>query len=338
VTNQGRSRKKILFVVTRRIGDSIAITPAIRAAYKHYPSANIIVICKKGLSDIFLNNRFISNVIEISTPRAKLKYFFSMKNRFDVCFAYTENRSFLKLANRIAKITYNYYPNNEKNLITGVQYIEQPDKKSREHIILENLALLSLEGIQHNGYRMDFELMQQEQDNVNIKLSQLKQKDSLLVCLKIKSHPQKNFRDWSIARFSELIDLLIGAAPGIKFAIVGAKQESESIDDLCNRHPFCTKAFYGQSLRETAAIVFASDLYIGVDTGVTQIASCGSVPMIGLYHCLITKERAGPLEHPSDFSINMSVPTSGCSRSYGSMDVILAKDILRIVEQAVKLN
>ncbi len=124
-----------------------------------------------------------------------------------MCFAYTENRSFLKLANRIAKTTYSYYPNNEKNLITGAQYIEQPDKIQREHIVLENLALLSAEGIQHDGYRMDLELTQREKDKINVKLAQLKQDNSLLVCLKIKSHPQKSFRDWSITRFSKLIYL-----------------------------------------------------------------------------------------------------------------------------------
>ncbi len=72
--------------------------------------------------------------------------------------------------------------------------------------------------------------------------------------------------------------------------------------------------------------------------GVTQIASCGNVPMIGLYQCLITKERAGPLEHPCDFSLNMPTPSSGCSKNLNSMGIISAKDVFHAAEKAVRLN
>lgn len=330
--------KKILFVVTRRIGDSMAITPAIRAAYRHYPNAEIVVICKKGLTDLFLNNPFISKVITVSTPKAKLLYFLPIKNRFDVCFAYTESRSFVKLANKLSKKTYGFFPDNSDNAIAGVDYIEKPSYVNRPHIILENLELLLKERVQHDGYRMDFQLTEPEKDTAKHTLKVIASDTSMLICLKIASHPQKSFRDWSVERFSELIDLVVEINPRIRFIVVGAKQESQTIDNLCKRHPAHTASFYDQSIRETAAIVFASDLYLGVDTGITQIASCGNFPVVGLYHCLIGRKKAGPLQHPCDFSLDMPVSSDQCKRENGSMDIISAVDVLDSIKRAVKLD
>jgi|GEM_PF-2977541 len=333
-----QNSQKILFVVTRRIGDSIAITPAIRAAYKHYPNAEVVVMCKKGLADLFVNNKFISKVKEIRTPKAKLLYFISVKNRFDVCFAYTDSQSFVKLANKLSKKTYSFFPDNPDKSVAGVYYKEKPNNINRPHIILENLELLLEEGIQHAGYRMNFNLTQTEINQAEFALQSIKQDSSVLICLKITSHPQKSFRDWSVERFSELISLIVGVDPGARFVVVGAKQESEAIDDLCKKHSACTVSFYDQSIRETAAIVFASDLYLGVDTGITQIASCGNFPIVGLYHCLIGKERAGPLENPCDFSLNMTILSGRCERKKGSMDTIFATDVFDSVKQAIRLS
>jgi len=328
-------KTKILFTVTKRIGDSIAITPAIRAVAKNYPNSDITVICKKNLRDVFILNSHVSNVICLNTPMAKIIRFFTFFKKFDQCFAYTENFSFIKLSSRISRKTYSFIPDNKKNYINGINYIERFSSEDRPHIIIENLELVCHNKIAHDGYRMDFAVSQEELLEARNPLHALKINNSELVCLKIKSHPQKSFRDWPIERFSELITRILKKSPKTKFIIVGSPSESEYAEILKKKYPDSVFVFCNQNLRKTAAILYSCDIYIGVDTGITQLACCSNIPIIGLYHCLIKKEKAGPLDYPHDYSINMPVSSRNCVRDENSMNIISSQ---MVFDQYLKIN
>jgi len=317
---------KVLFVITKRIGDALSVTPAIRSVYKHYPNCEITVYCKNNLTDLFEDNPYVKNIKVFSSSKAKLLSIIQFRKIFDKCFFYSENKSFFGLAIKNSKNVFAFDSPYLKK-IDNVEIIRRFLPEQRPHIIIENLELISRANINLNGTQMDYYLSEEDVAYQNNFFQRIRQGNEKIFCLKIMSDPGKKFRDWSLNRFSELILLILENYAFSQVLIVGSSSEKLAANKLCSIYPERVHAFCNQSLSQTAAIVFGSDFYIGVDTGITQIASCSNKPMIGLYHCLIGKRKAGPLNNKLDYSIDMPTPEEGCLRKEGTMDIISAKEV-----------
>jgi len=317
---------KVLFVITKRIGDALSVTPAIRSVYKHYPNCEITVYCKNNLTDLFADNPYVKNIKVFSSSKAKLLSIIQFRKIFDKCFFYSENKSFFGLAIKNSKNVFAFDSPYLKK-IDNVEIIRRFLPEQRPHIIIENLELISRANINLNGTQMDYYLSEEDVAYQNNFFQRIRQGNEKIFCLKIMSDPGKKFRDWSLNRFSELILLILENYAFSQVLIVGSSSEKLAANKLCSIYPERVHAFCNQSLSQTAAIVFGSDFYIGVDTGITQIASCSNKPMIGLYHCLIGKRKAGPLNNKLDYSIDMPTPEKGCLRKEGTMDIISAKEV-----------
>ena len=318
---------KVLFVITKRIGDALSVTPAIRSVYKHYPNCEITVYCKNNLTDLFADNPYVKNIKVFSSSKAKLLSIIQFRKIFDKCFFYSENKSFFGLAIKNSKNVFAFDSPYLKK-IDNVEIVRRFLPEQRPHIIIENLELISRANINLNGTQMDYYLSEEDVAYQNNFFQRIRQGNEKIFCLKIMSDPGKKFRDWSLNRFSELIRLILENYAFSQVLIVGSSSEKLAANKLCSIYPERVHAFCNQSLSQTAAIVFGSDFYIGVDTGITQIASCSNKPMIGLYHCLIGKRKAGPLNNKLDYSIDMPTPEKGCLRKEGTMDIITAKEVL----------
>lgn len=324
--------RKVLFTITRRIGDSITITPSIRAAYLHYPNTEITLICKKGLEGIFKQNKYIKHIKSITNQKARLIRHYSPKT-YELGFIFSENKAFSRLAQRISQNSYAYFPDNKKNILSGINYIPRVDKQERPHIIIENLNVLSSEKIATQFYALDFTLKHNERKKAHNKLIDIKTRSSLLICLKIKSHPAKSFRDWPLENFVKLVSLILASDPDTNFIIVGSIDESKEIDKLTDNFPENIHSHYRQSLRETASLIYQCDMYIGVDTGVTHLAACKKFPIIGLYHHSIGTKKAGPYKHPMDFSLD-SPPLDGSKEKSRAMKMLSPETVFNTFQHA----
>jgi len=324
--------RKVSFTITRRIGDSITITPSIRAAYLHYPNTEITLICKKGLEGIFEQNKYIKKIKSFTTQQARMTRYLPQKNN-DIGFIYSENKTFTKLSSRTSDINYSYIPDNKRNIVNGINYIPRIEKQRRPHIIIENLNVLSLEKITTKLYALDFSLKHNERKKAHNKLIDIKTRSSLLICLKIKSHPAKSFRDWPLENFIKLVSLILASAPDAHFIVVGSMDESMEIDKLTSIFPENIHSYYRQSLRETASLIYQCDMYIGVDTGVTHIATCKKFPIIGLYHHSIGTKKAGPYRHPMDFSLDSPILDGSKDRSH-SMKMLSPETVFNTFKNA----
>jgi len=317
---------RVLFVITKRIGDAMSVTPAIRSVYKHYPNCEITVYCKNNLTDLFVGNPYVKNINTFSSSKAKLLSIIQFRKIFEKCFFYSENKSLFGLAIKNSKNVFAFdSPYLKKN--DNVEIIRRFSPKHRPHIIIENLELISRANINSDGTQMDYFLSEEDVSYQSNLFQRIRQGNEKIFCLKIMSDPGKKFRDWSLNRFSELIRLILENYAFSQVLIVGSSSEKGEASKLCSINLKRVHAFCNQTLSKTAAIVFGSDFYIGVDTGITQIASCSKKPMIGLYHCLIGKRKAGPLNNRLDHSIDMPTPEEGCLRKEGSIDIITAKEV-----------
>jgi heptosyltransferase-3 len=71
----------------------------------------------------------------------------------------------------------------------------------------------------------------------------------------------------------------------------------------------CATLYAGRlRLRETAALMSITDLYLGVDTGPTHVMSAFDVPLVGLYHCFSPGRLIGPLDHPCFYAVDHPRP------------------------------
>jgi heptosyltransferase-3 len=102
-----------------------------------------------------------------------------------------------------------------------------------------------------------------------------------------------------VASFAALADRLVEEWPGARFILLGDAQARTASEPFLQRHAERTLVAAGRTrLRESAALIGESDLYIGVDTGPTHIAGALGVHMVAMYHCLYPGRLLGPLEHP----------------------------------------
>ena len=126
-----------------------------------------------------------------------------------------------------------------------------------------------------------------------------------LIGLQVASFPTKTYRDWPIENFFELSREILKRWRHTGFLIFGGRKEKQRTSWLKQQLGDNACLFAGQlSLRETAALMSQTDLYVGVDTGPTHLMSSFDIPIIGLYHPRHKAINVGPKDHPLNFSLD----------------------------------
>jgi len=160
--------------------------------------------------------------------------------------------------------------------------------------------------------------------------------NKILVGIQAVGFPTKSYRDWPIEYFSELCTKMIDKNLNIHFLIYGGcdEKEKKKIDWLFDSLMGHATSLIGMPLRETAAVMSRTNLYIGVNTGPTHIMSTFDIPMIVLNHCLLKDSIYGALGHPHYFPID-HLDDERCSEN-SSMGDISVKVVLDTVNKIFK--
>jgi heptosyltransferase III len=109
----------------------------------------------------------------------------------------------------------------------------------------------------------------------------------------------KPHRDWPVERFIELAHALVKHDPDTRFVVLGDQHARDASRRFMEIHGARTLLAAGSTtLRETAALISVTDLYVGVDTGPTHIAGALGVAMVALYHRDYPGRNLMPLDHP----------------------------------------
>lgn len=155
------------------------------------------------------------------------------------------------------------------------------------------------------------------------------------ICLQVASFPTKAYRDWPIEYFADLCNRILNLWPSAHFLVIGGPEEKQRTHWLHEKLGSSSHLFAGTlTLRQTAALMSLSHLYIGVDTGPTHLMSTFDIPLIGLYHCLSSSAHTGPLDHPSAYLIDHPATGNQCS-DRSSMDEISVDSVFSKVRQAL---
>lgn len=297
-----------LVINVSRIGDTLLVTPALRAIAGAYPGARITVLCHPKRAEILKHFSFVARVGGITKNSAPWRGRLPGQ-RYDYALVYSFDEALVAYALRVAEQVVAFRQKDEALNRQLHRIVEVPAFQS-EHSILQLLRLPAALDIQPAGLRLAYQISPAERAWAKVRLAaDLPGGASPLIGLQVASFPTKSYRDWPVEHFAELADRLVDELVHVCFLIFGGSAERTRTDWLVARLGRRAMPYAGRlTLRQTAALMSLTDLYIGVDTGPTHIMSTFDIPLVGLYHCFSPSRLIGALEHPCFYPVDHPRP------------------------------
>ena len=297
---------EILVINVARIGDTLLVTPALRALKERFPFANLTVLAHPKRKEVLQGIPFIDHLGGITPKRARWMGWLSGK-RYDLALVYGKDLPLVRYALRVAR---HVVVVGWKDLPSAKRLTVVPPL-SRDislHAVDERMRLVEAIGVELRQRRLAFRVTDEERQAADQWLrARGVENRHPLIGLQICSFPTKAHRDWPLESFRSLMQRLAAEWPVSVFVILGDHLARAAAVPLIEPFPGRVLVAAGETnLRQTGALISQLDLYIGVDTGPTHIAGALDVPMVAMYHAdypgrnLAPLDRSGciVLEHP----------------------------------------
>jgi heptosyltransferase-3 len=301
----------ILVINVSRIGDTLLVTPAVRALAKAWPQARITFLGHPKRIEVIEHLPFVAQTGSITKHRTWWKGWLSGK-RWDLALAYGFDRPLvayaLRSAQRVVAFRQDEPPLDEKMY----RCVNRPAFQS-DHAARFPLLLTRALGIPDAGYRLAYEVTGEERSWARRTLASLPADARPLVGMQIASFPTKGYRDWPLEHFAALCERIRGGWPKAHFLAFGGALERGRTAALARRFAPRSTDYAGRlTLRQSAALMNELDLYIGVDTGPTHIMGALEAPMVALYHCYSPSRLLAPLERARCYVVDHPRAAQGC--------------------------
>lgn len=324
----------VLFIAVSRIGDTLFATPAIRAVASAWPAARITVLGHPKRAEVFEHLPWVHRVGSISKRRAPWMGRLGGA-RYDIAFVFGFDEPLVAYALRVARKVI-AFEQADGRLNSRLHAAVPPPPFQSEHAVLQLLRLPAAAGVPPAGLRIAFRTTADETAGAQ----RLLENEGLagrqpLIGLQVASFPTKAYRDWPIEAFAELCRRILARWPEAGFLIYGGSEEKERTAWLKQQLGDRAALFAGRlTLRQTAALMSLTDLYVGVDTGPTHIMSAFDIPMVAMYHCFSPSTLTGPLEHPCAYLLDHPAGRERC-RETSTMAQISVEAVFAQVERAL---
>jgi heptosyltransferase-3 len=326
--------QRILYINVSRIGDTLLVTPAVRAVATVFPEAEITLLGHPKRAQILSNLRFVDRVGTISKYRAPWLGRFG-KKQFDLAFVCGYDHALVDYALRVATKVIAFRQPDETLNSRLFCAVEHPTFQT-SHAVQIQLLLPAAAGISPAGLNLAYTVTTEETQWAQTELTRtLPAAASPLIALQVASFPTKAYRDWPIDHFIALTDRIRASWPKAHFLILGGGEEKQRTLLLTNHLGKAATHYAGQlTLRQTAALMNELDLYVGVDTGPTHIMGALHRPMVALYHGYSPSRVLAPLDHPCAYVVDHPLADLGCSPDTPMSDISVER-VWQTVEQAL---
>lgn len=299
-----RAPARILVINVCRIGDTLLATPAIRALAKAFPGAEITVLGHPKRIEVLEHLPFIARTGGISKVASRFAGRVGGA-RWDLALVYGFDAPLVAYALRVAKEVVAFRQDDAALDARLHRAVERPAFQAAHSVHLA-LRLTDAIGIAHAGYRLAYQVTGEESAWAQARLGPAR---GPRVGLQLASFPTKAYRDWPLASFIALARAIRERRPASEFLVFGGPEDSERALELARAlGSGCTVLAGTLSLRQTAAVMSRTQLYVGVDTGPTHMMSCFDIPLVALYHCYSPSRLIGALEHPRYFPVDHPRP------------------------------
>ncbi|WP_319241440.1 glycosyltransferase family 9 protein [uncultured Propionivibrio sp.] len=313
--------QKILYINVSRIGDTLLVSPAVRAVATAFPDAEITLLGHPKRSEIFRHLPFVHHTGSINKQRAPWMGWFD-RNKYDMAFVCGYDTPLLKYALRVSKKVVAF--RQDSNDINAKLFkVVEPPAFQAEHAVDIQLRLPAAVGIPPAGRALAYQVTEAESRWARAELARTTPPPSSpLIGLQVASFPTKAYRDWPVDHFMALTDKIRSGWPDAHFLIFGGTEETVRTNQLQQHLGNASTLYAGRlTLRQTASLMNEIDLYIGVDTGPTHIMSALHRPMIALYHGYSPSRCLAPLEHPCAYIVDHPLADRDCSTEAPMSDI-----------------
>jgi len=303
---------RVLAIVVARIGDTLLVTPALRALKAACGAGELHVMAHPKRMDLLRHLPFVDRLSPITPFRARLRGRLGAR-RHDVGVVWADDEAILGYALRAARRVVAFRRGDASLDGRLAAAVARPGRPT--HAVIERLMLAEAAGARCADPRLAFRVTEAEAGQARrLVASALPGTDGPLVGLQIQSFPTKRYRDWPAGHFAQLLDRLFAASRGARALVLGDAQSEAAARALVQRHPERVASLAGRlSLRELAAVLACLDLYVGVDTGPTHLAGALGIPMVALYHCRHRGSLLAPLDHPALTVIEHPAADADCT-------------------------
>lgn len=329
------AQPSFLFINVSRIGDTLFAAPALRALAAAYPGSPITVLGHPRRVEVLRHLPFATRVAAISKRSAWWRGRIGAR-RYDYALVYNFDEALVAYALRVAERVVAFRQADEALNRRMYRCVEPPPFQS-EHAVLQRLRLTAALGVPAAGLRLAYCVTPAETTTARARLAaDIPPRASPLIGLQVASFPTKPYRDWPVEYFTSLVAHIRADWPHAHFLIYGGTEERTRVEWLGAQLGAAATLYAGKlTLRETAAIMSLTDLYLGVDTGPTHIMSAFDIPLVGLYHCLSSSRMTGPLEHPKLYVIDHPRSRQDCTEA-ASMSEITVESVLDRIRRALR--
>lgn len=288
----------ILVIQVSRIGDTLLTTPALAAIAAANPGAKLTVLGHAKRHKVLEHLPGITTHGTISKHSAPWRGRLPFK-AYDLAFVYGLDAPLVRYALRVARRVVAFRQGNpalEAHLAAALPW----PAPEHVHWVDRLLALPRALDMPATTRRIQYQVTPQEGAEASARLYAAGLHEAQpCIGLQVASFPTKAHRDWPIEHFIALTDALRARWPGAGFLLYGGPDDRPRTAQLKEKLGARALDLAGRlSLRQSAAMMSQTGLYIGVDTGPTHLMSAFDIPMVALYHSLYPSAIYGPLDHP----------------------------------------
>lgn len=324
---------RVLVINVSRIGDTLLVTPALRALASAWPRAELHFLGHPKRFEILRHLPCVASAGALSKQRAPWRGWLSGK-RFDLALVLGFDRPLVAYALRVARRVVAFRQADAALDRRLFRCVEPPPFQSMHAALIPLLLTRALQ-VPDAGLRLAYRVTEREAARARARLEQkLPANAHPVVGFQVASFPTKAFRDWPLERFAELGGRIAARWPRAHLVLFGGATDRKRTSELVRRLNGRATSFAGAcTLRESAALMNQLDLYVGVDTGPTHIMGALEPPMIAMYHCQSPSSFLMPLERPRCHVVDHP-RTQGCSAET-PMDEISVDAVWERVQRAL---
>lgn len=310
----------VLAIVVARIGDTLLVTPALRALKAAIPRGRLTVLAHRNRAALLAHLPFIDHLGTISKHSAPWRGRLPAA-RFDLAVVWGHDRPLVDYALRRARSVVAF---EAPGLPDDPRLIRVARPQASIHAVRERLLLAEAAGVAGAQLRLAYAVTPDEAGAARRWLA-AQGTGKPVIGIQPASFPTKPHRDWPIESFAELLRRLGAEFPDASFVVLGDRASAPAAQRLRAAAGDRVVSAAGRfGLRQSAALIGQLDLYVGVDTGPTHVAGALGIPMVALYHCSYPGRNLAPLEHPALRMIEhpaTGMPDAGTERSMAEIPV-----------------
>lgn len=269
-----------------RLGNLLLITPLVQEINSVFPDCKIDLFVKGNLAPIiFENYPTVENYIVLPRkPFDNLIQYFRVwfkikKKKYDLVINIDKGSSSGRLSTQFANAKFKFFGEENEEIVH--QYADY--KHMAKYPVYEFRHYLNLLGRAKQ---------QKEVPTINIKLSDKELQDAKLVLDKLVPNNKKTIAIFTFATgdkcyspewWNPFYAKLIDAFPGYNIVEVLPVENVSQIN-------FAAPSFYSKDVREIAAFIANTGIFIGADSGIMHLACASQTPVLGLFSVTVPEK------------------------------------------------